>query len=566
MKNYASALRPAPVPQTRPAVAGQVRNNAGGYGFQVGDFDRLTKFITIGTEGGTYYVNEEKLTKTEAQATIRAIASDPIRALNEITDVLYKNRAHKRNSALFALALCTDPTIVTSPGDRSAVFATLPTVLRTGTDLFIFVGYVSQLRGHGGQGLQKALSNWYASKDPDKLAYQLMKYQSREGWSHRDVLRIARPGAGNRAKISDPDTRALIRWALSGFDSASDQVSIADNTNPLRFPSSRTLLPRVSAVNRLRREQDIMSPKEVSKLILAQDLPREVIPTQFLNDELVWQSLIKKMPMLGTIRNLGALSSKGFLDPLSDTERMILERFNDGAQVHASGIHPFHVLLAARTYRQGRGDRGTNTWTVNRSINKALDGVLKASLRNPTPSGKNILVAIDVSASMRSVADKAYTLAYCFKAIEPQAKIIEFDQAGRSYGYYNNGTKSSNTAGMEGVYNSSITANSDLDQVLSNIRYGGGTDVSLPFQYIIRNNLQKKVDAVVMLTDSESWAGGRHTFELVDQIRKTNPDFKAVEVQLAPGHHKQLRGHENELLVCGFDASIYNVVSEFIGQ
>lgn len=552
MKNYATALRPAPVPQTRQAVAGQVRNNAGGFGFKVEDFDRLTKFITIGTEGGTYYVDEQKLTKAEAEATIRCIRAEPIRAVNEILSVLVNNRAHKRNAALFALALATDPEIAPAVETRKHVFDNLPSVLRTGTDLFIFIGYVSQLRGHGGQGLQKALSNWYASKDPEKLAYQLMKYQSREGWSHRDVLRIARPGAGKRAKITDPDARALIRWALSGFDSASDVVAISPTAD-------RTLPARVCAVNRLRREQDTIAPKEVAKLITNHDLPREVIPTHFLNEEIVWQALMKKMPMLGTIRNLGAVSSKGFLDKFSDIETSVLARLRDGAQVHASGIHPFHVLLAARTYRQGRGERGTNTWQVNKDVNAALDDVLKASLRNPTPSGKNILVAIDVSGSMRSVADKAYTLAYCLKSIEPNAHVIEFDAAGYGRGRTSGGP-------IAGTYESSITSNSNLDQVLSSIRYGGGTDVSLPFQYVKAKGWEKKVDAVVMLTDSESWAGGRHTFQLVDEIRKVNPNFKAVEVQLAPGYHSQLRGHDKELLVCGFDASVYGVISEFIAQ
>ena len=565
MKNYASAVRAAPVPQTRQAIAGQVKNNAGGYGFQVGDFDRMVKFITIGTEGGTYHVDEQKLTKAEAQATIRAISNDPRGSIDEICDVLSRNRAHKRNSALFALALATDPAIVTRDDDRNYLYSKLPSVLRTGTDLFVFVGYVSQLRGHGGQGLQKALSNWYASRDPEKLAYQLMKYQSREGWSHRDVLRIARPGAGKRAKITDPDTRALIKWALSGFASNTDTMDIG----PGGVVARRTLPARVCYVNRLRREQDTLSPKEVAKMILAQDLPREVIPTQFLNEEIVWQALMKKMPMLGTIRNLGAMSSKGFLDSMSETEALVLDRLNDGAQVHASGIHPFHVLLAARTYRQGRGERGTNTWTVNRKVNTALDSVLKASLRNPTPSGKNILVFIDVSGSMRSVADKAYTLAYCFKAIEPQAQILEFDRAGDG-GRYNYATRKyeqpAGATNVPGTYRSSITEDTNLEEVMANMRFGGGTDVSLPFQYLIQNNLQKKVDAVIMLTDSESWAGGRHTFELVDQIRQTNPDFKAVEVQLAPGYHKQLRGHANELLVSGFDASVYGVVSEFISQ
>lgn len=135
--------------------------------------------------------------------------------------------------------------------------------------------------------------------------------------------------------------------------------------------------------------------------------------------------------------------------------------------------------------------------------------------------------------------------------------MIEFDSAGGYGRRAGDGT---------GTYECNITAQSNLDQVLKDIRYGGGTDVSLPFQYVQRHGLENKIDAVVMITDSESWAGGRHTFQVLDEIRKKNPAMKAVEVQLAPGFHKQLRGDAREMLVCGFDASVYQVVSDFIAS
>ena len=69
---------------------------------------------------------------------------------------------------------------------------------RTGTHLFIFARYVQQFRGWG-RGLRRAVGDWYLAKEPDKLAYQVLKYRQREGWTHRDLLRLAHP-AGDRVR------------------------------------------------------------------------------------------------------------------------------------------------------------------------------------------------------------------------------------------------------------------------------------------------------------------------------------------------------------------------------
>ena len=51
-------------PQSEPILgATQVENNAGGYSWAVGDWVRLDRFLVLGTEGGTYYTNEHKLTR-----------------------------------------------------------------------------------------------------------------------------------------------------------------------------------------------------------------------------------------------------------------------------------------------------------------------------------------------------------------------------------------------------------------------------------------------------------------------------------------------------------------------
>ena len=79
---------------------------------------------------------------------------------------------------------------------------------RTGTHLFLFARYVEQFRGWG-RGLRSAVGRWYTEKSVDDLAYQMVKYRSREGWSHRDLLRLAHPETGDGAR------KRLFDWVCS---------------------------------------------------------------------------------------------------------------------------------------------------------------------------------------------------------------------------------------------------------------------------------------------------------------------------------------------------------------
>src|SRR5215469_13230222 len=92
-------------PQTVQADPREVVNNAGGYVFEVGDIPFLHRFLTIGTEGGTYYVKENTLTKDAAKNVIDlAKANDP-RLIDMTVDISQAGRAPRNNPALFALAV-----------------------------------------------------------------------------------------------------------------------------------------------------------------------------------------------------------------------------------------------------------------------------------------------------------------------------------------------------------------------------------------------------------------------------------------------------------------------------
>src|SRR5688500_113699 len=204
---YAKLFNTKKTPQGLPiAGSGQVPNSAGGYAWAIDRWAMLDRFLILGSEGGTYYIGEQKLTFEHATNTLEAIKEDGVRVVNRIVNISEAGRAPKNDPAIFALAL------VAAFGDqaaKTAAFTALPRVARTGTHLFAFAEACDGLRGWG-RGLRSAIGRWYNGKPAEGLEYQLVKYMQREGWSHRDLLRLAHPVPASEAH------KALFKWAVDG--------------------------------------------------------------------------------------------------------------------------------------------------------------------------------------------------------------------------------------------------------------------------------------------------------------------------------------------------------------
>ncbi|MGG7379003.1 hypothetical protein ACQ7B2_09640, partial [Escherichia coli] len=62
------------VPQSAPIPGSdQVANSAGGFSWAIDDWARLRRFLILGSEGGSYYAGEWKLTRENAEAIERCL-------------------------------------------------------------------------------------------------------------------------------------------------------------------------------------------------------------------------------------------------------------------------------------------------------------------------------------------------------------------------------------------------------------------------------------------------------------------------------------------------------------
>ncbi len=112
----------------------------------------------------------------------------------------------------------------------------------------------------------------------------------------------------------------------------------------------------VDRVLDVRQAEDV---ETVRSLVREHNLPREVIPTEFLNDVGVWEAMLPKMPMTAMIRNLGKMTSIGVLKDWNENTNTVLSKLGDSEILKKARIHPLSILVALNTYASGQGFRGS---------------------------------------------------------------------------------------------------------------------------------------------------------------------------------------------------------------
>src|SRR5688572_17785965 len=558
--NYAKIFNRRSTPQSQPIPgSNQVRNSGGGYSWQVDDWTRLDRFLILGAEGGTYYITERDLVKQNHDALIRCIKADGVRAVNRIVEISDAGRAPKNDPAIFVFAL------VVTHGDAQAkahAFANLGKVCRIGTHLFHFAEYVNAMRGWG-RGLRNAVANWYVEREADALAHQAVKYQQRDGWSHGDLLRLAHP------KAPSPQHDAVFRWMLNGADSLGEREvkrKVRGEDRIAKYAAVGALPKLIEAFEQAKRAS---SAGEVVKLITDLDLPREAIPTQWLNEVAVWEALLQRMPMTAMVRNLGKMTSLGLMKPFSDAKKLVLRKLKDETALERSRIHPLAVLVAQKIYAQGHGDKGALKWSPVSAIVDALDGAFYATFSNVEPCNKPVLLALDVSGSMAmsqvagsciSAREGSAAMALITAATEPEHEIIGFSApACGGYGGMHGG-------GEPGITRVNISPRMRLVEVIKRIEDipMGGTDCALPMLWAARNKLN--VSGFVTFTDSETWAGNIHPTQALRQYRSEFVgDAKAVVVGMTSNGFTLADPNDRGMLdVVSFDTSVPAVIANFV--
>lgn len=494
-----------------------IPNNAGYPVYEISALEQLQRFLVLGTASNTYYVHRNTLLQENVDNIKTLFDSTQYReALSLIKTISISGRAPKVSPTLFALALAF---AAKSEATRKLAADIFPEIVRTQSHLFEFISYVRTLRGMG-RILRNAIRYWYQNQPTEALAYQMVKYRNRNGYTTRDVLRLVKPKPRNEE-----------RSELYAFG--------ADKHRPTR----------IKIIEAFKRAQS--STEVTLDLIKELSLPREALPTEWLNNPDVWRAMLPTMPLTAMIRNLGKMASLELLTPMSAESSIVIEKLNDQQLLTSSRIHPFNVLLAWSTYSSGNGIKGSLTWKVNPMISTALEQAFYKTFGNVTPAGKRTLIGLDVSGSMEqtimgshiSAATAAAALTLLAVKTEPLCLVKAFSTQ-------------------------LVPLNLDASDNLTTIRAKtkmpfGGTDCAAPILWAQKNNVP--IDTFIIITDNETWAGHISPVLALKQYRaKLGIQAKLIVVGLTATRFSIADPLDLDMMdVVGFDAAVPDIINSF---
>jgi 60 kDa SS-A/Ro ribonucleoprotein len=290
------------------------------------------------------------------------------------------------------------------------------------------------------------------------------------------------------------------------------------------------------------------------------------VPTVLLKETVVWQALLDRMPMTALLRSLAKLTAVEALKPFGEGLPLVLSAFGDGERIRRARLHPLAILLGLSVYAQGRGDKGSLVWEPLPQVIDALNAAFYTAFDAIEPTGKRLLLALDVSGSMGGgrVAGTALTpraasaaMALTTAATEANTHIVGFTAAdGRDW-----------QAGsvMAPLRLSPSIRLDDAVRAVSDLPFGR-TDCALPMLYALEKGLE--VDGFVIYTDSETWAGEIHPVQaLTEYRRKSGIPAKLVVVGMVSNGFSIADPNDAGMLdVVGFDAAAPAAIADFLRQ
>ena len=567
--------------------------------WQIPARSQVLRFLILGS-GDTYYRAGACAASECCSAVFEMCSTEAGHAelLELIKSVSVHGRAPKQEPTLLALAaaIVHAPT----PAAKSAALDAVAVCARIPTHLFALLGHVTSMSqaAHNskgwGRGMRRAVGDWYTSRGGRELAMQMTKYKNREGWTHQDALRMAHVGP---ASLKDDGARLAMKFAIKGQEAYAAECEKLTEApaNPESVAAVVRLITGITAV-----AAEGVTGAEAARLIREHGLVREHLPTTLLDSVEVWKALLMSghgMPMEAMVRNLSKMTAIGLLEE-QECADWVVRRLTDADAIRASRIHPMKLLIASGQYQRGTGDnrpifalgfetslvlralraaqdnednaidmllsgevpdvcehqpsrKGKRSWSPVQRVVDALDAAFKLAFGNVEPTGKRMMLALDVSGSMSTPVPG--TTISCREASAAMALITCATEATCSVVAF--GAQLTPVAMRGDMTVTQAVEVSDISM--------GATDCALPMLHALQHGIA--VDCFVVYTDSETWFGTVHPQVALQQYRAaTGIQAKLVVVGMVSNNLTIADPSDPHTLnLAGFDTSTPEVLSMF---
>lgn len=293
-------------------------------------------------------------------------------------------------------------------------------------------------------------------------------------------------------------------------------------------------------------------PPEVKKLELLKsregndvpNVPFRVLTNCSLTSE-QWAEVARNMPWDTLRQNLNSIARKVDMESIKDE---LAKKIRNEEEILKCNVFPYQLYTTKTNLDP----------TIPSKIVKAVNDAMEFSTRNVPAFPGKIAVCVDVSGSMVSPVtgegkaicrDVAAMFAAATVRRNPGTKVYAF------------------SSGPQGLNRLDIGENVKVDEIINTINGlpSGGTDCSLPLQYINRHS--EKYDLVIYFSDNQSWCGYGGNLGLMrewEKYRERNPGSKLVLVDLQATNTSQAKSNVDILNVAGFSNGVWDVINSFV--
>lgn len=504
------------------APSTDTRNAAGGRAYSKGDANALAQFAVTGTFQDTFYVGAaNQLAKVKELA--QSVDAEFLAKL-----AVY-SREHGKMKDMPAYLLAT----LAARGETELVKRIFPRVCNNSKVLFAFVRIIRSGevgRKSFGTSLKRLIQQWITGRNNHALFMGTIGHSDP---SMADVIKMVHP-----RPVGETQSNMFSYLLGNSYD--------------------LSMLPYdVRVFEQLKRGETREVP----------DIPFRAM-TNIDLDVAQWRAIAVNMPWNTLRQNLNMLGRRGVFDD-TGVVRTLADKLADEGNVVACNAFPFELLA---TWKATRNE-------VPVEISNALQEAMEVATRNVPKLQGDTLIAVDQSGSMCQgpvtgrgakpsiirVVEAASLIGCSLLRSNKTATLIGFDCAQWS------GMRGGD---MPGVY--PMNHLNPFDSVMTNVSKmnagGGGTDCSLPFQYLIKNN--KRVDNIIVLSDYESWTstwnGGVNCAPACAAWKtysRKNPRAKLACVDLQPQNTNQVPDQPGRVInIGGWNDPMFRTLDEFFNR
>jgi len=511
-KNLFQSLRGRLLPKA------DCRNNAGGVAYKFTDEHALAQYVATGCLNGTFYQTAE-----DQLAKLLDLASKVDNAFLAQTALYSRREAYMKDTPAL---LCA----VLASRDVSLLAEIFPQVIDNGKMLRNFV----QIMRSGVTG-RKSLGS-----APKRLVQEWLNNATDE--------QLLRASVGNSPSLADvlkmvhPKPKSKAREAFYGY--------------LIGKPADISLLPAKV------RDYEAWKQSQAAGQLNADtpDVPFQLLTAQPLSTD-QWKGIARKAPWHMTRMNLNTFARHGVFKNkiLADSTmvKTVANRLSDRDNVLRSRAFPYQLLAA---YLNAGQD-------VPSKVKNALQDAMEIALENVPEIKGNVVICPDVSGSMHSPVtgyragattkvrciDVAALVAAAILRKNPDARVLPFENR---------------VVKVDLNPRDSVMTNA---KILSSLPCGG-TNCSAPLRWLNDHNSQ--VDAVIFVSDNESWIDSRYyghfgggateTMKQWQAIKHRNPSAKMACIDITPYDTSQAKEREDILNIGGFSDHVFTLLSHFV--